>query len=152
MSDLLHALTFAAALNTGVAAGLFFAFSTGVMPGLALLPPGEGGDAMRAINRAVPNPVFMLGFLGPALLGLVVGVWWLADRNESPLLITGALLYLAGAVAVTGRFNIPRNDALAKTGPDDEAYWNRYLVEWTRWNHVRFFASLASAGCYVAAL
>ena len=36
-------------------------------------------------------------------------------------------------------------DAAAET-------WRRYLVEWTRWNHVRTLCSLAAAALFVMVL
>ena len=45
-------------------------------------------------------------------------------------------------------FNVPRNDALEAVRPETAeaaALWARYLVEWTRWNHVRTLGALAAA-------
>lgn len=44
-------LTVLGVLGTGVTAGVFCAFSTFVMRGLAALPPAQGVAAMNAIDR-----------------------------------------------------------------------------------------------------
>ncbi|WP_164305374.1 anthrone oxygenase family protein, partial [Streptococcus pneumoniae] len=63
-------------------------------------------------------------------------------------LILGCLLYIAGTFVVTMVFNVPMNNALEAFPPDGAeavAYWTRYLIDWTFWNHVRTLAGLASA-------
>ena len=52
MSSALLVLTIAAALASGLAAGVFFAFSTFPMPALGRLPAPRGAAAMQAINVA----------------------------------------------------------------------------------------------------
>ena len=52
------------------------------------------------------------------------------------------------AFLVTLLFNVPRNEALAlvdSTGPDADSAWERYALEWTRWNHVRTLAAFAAS-------
>ncbi|HLL90834.1 MAG TPA: hypothetical protein VK324_16150 [Tepidisphaeraceae bacterium] len=67
MSDRLEfPMTLAAALGSGLMAGVFFAFSAFVMRALGRLPAGEAVAAMRAINVAVINPLFLGVFLGTA--------------------------------------------------------------------------------------
>jgi uncharacterized membrane protein len=49
---------------------------------------------------------------------------------------------------------VPLNNRLAELHPEDaeaQALWRFYLVRWTRWNHVRTFASLAAAAFLVVA-
>ncbi|TBR24737.1 MAG: hypothetical protein EPO10_25145, partial [Reyranella sp.] len=60
--------TFAAAVGSGLVAGIFYAFSSFVMGALGRLPPGHGIEAMQAINVVVINRSFMLAFFGTALL------------------------------------------------------------------------------------
>ena len=63
-----------AAVGAGLAAGVFFAFSTFVMGGIGRLPDPEGLAAMQQINRAAPTPAFMTLWLGTALLCLAMGI------------------------------------------------------------------------------
>lgn len=71
---LLFPLTFLAALGSGLAAGVFFAFSAFVMSGLARLPAPAGIAAMNAINVTAVTPMFMSLLFGTALFALVLGI------------------------------------------------------------------------------
>src|SRR5262249_58199143 len=61
-----RALTVGATVGSGLAAGVFFAFSTFVMTALGRLPDREGLMAMQEINDAAPTPWFTLAWIGPA--------------------------------------------------------------------------------------
>ena len=148
-------LTFAAAIGSGVVGGIFYAFSTFVMAALGSLPSAQGAGAMKAINVTVINPVFMLAFMGTAVLGLVLAgaslIWW--GRPGAMLTLAASLLYLFGCFGVTMLFNVPLNNQLAAVAPAQEAaLWSRYLDVWTLWNHVRTLASILSAILFTAAL
>ena len=66
------ALHLTTAIATAVMAGFFWSFSVVVMDGLRLLPPLEAMRAMQAINAAVRNALFALGFFGTPILCLLV--------------------------------------------------------------------------------
>ncbi|USX48555.1 DUF1772 domain-containing protein [Lentzea sp. HUAS12] len=125
-------LTLIAVTATGLMAGVFFAFSVAVMPGLADLTPADARAAMRRINARIQNPVFLLLFLGTAV---VCGIEVFQGR------ITGGLLYVLGCFVLTMVVNVPMNNRLERT---DDAYWPDYLRRWTLWNHVRAIACTAS--------
>ena len=157
MDDLLVGLTLVTALGCGLTAGALYAFSSFVMPALARLPAAQGIAAMQSINVMAPTPPFMTAFLGAAAGCVLVAVWALVDWDGSfgPRLLAGSALYLVGLIGVTGRYNIPRNNALAAADPADpgsEALWRRYVTEWTRWNHVRTLAGIAAAAAVTGAL
>ncbi|MFD4675228.1 DUF1772 domain-containing protein [Lentzea sp. NPDC058450] len=124
--------TLIATAATGLMAGVFFAFSVAVMPGLADLPPADARAAMRRINVRIQNPVFLLLFLGTAVL---CAVEVFQGR------VVGGLLYVVGSFLLTMVVNVPMNNRLERT---DDAYWPTYLRTWTLWNHVRAVACLAS--------
>jgi uncharacterized membrane protein len=153
----IYVLTLAAALGSGLLAGLFYAFSSFVMKGLADLPPAQGIAAMNSINAAVQNPVFMLGFLGTPAICLAAGVaavvrW---GRPGSTFLLIGSVLYLVGAFVLTVAFHIPRNNALAAldpASPSSVEKWTNYVSVWTAGNHVRTLTALAAAAFFTAAL
>ncbi len=125
--------TLVAAAASGLMAGVFFAFSTAVMPGLADLPADHARAAMRRMNVRIQNPLFLLVFVGNAVL---CGVEVFQGRY------VGGLLYVLGSFVLTMAVNVPMNNRLERT---DDAYWPEYLRRWTRWNHVRGAACLASA-------
>ncbi|MDP1910032.1 MAG: hypothetical protein Q8K85_17170, partial [Hyphomicrobium sp.] len=58
MSSVIYGLTIAAALGSGIVAGIFFAFSTFIMQALGRVAPAAGIAAMQAINITVINPLF----------------------------------------------------------------------------------------------
>ncbi|MCC5860078.1 MAG: DUF1772 domain-containing protein [Ectothiorhodospiraceae bacterium] len=134
-------------IGAGTVGGVFFAFSTFVMTALSARPPAHGIGAMQQINRAVLNPMFLGVFLGSALLSvaavvLAVITWSWAG---APFLLAAGVLYLLGSFAVTIGFNVPRNERLARLdagSAEADAYWPAYVLEWTRWNHVRTVASI----------
>jgi uncharacterized membrane protein len=143
-------LTFAAAIGSGVVAGIFFAFSSFIMPALGRVQPESGIAVMNAVNVTVYNPGFMFVFMGTGaaclLLALGAYVWW--DSLDGKLLLLAALTYLILCVAVTSAFNVPLNDALAAANQDSQQQadlWLRILNDWTSWNHVRTAAALVSA-------
>ncbi|GGV19202.1 membrane protein [Streptomyces filipinensis] len=144
-------------LGTGLTAGVFCAFSTFVMRGLAALPPAQGVAAMNAINGAAVRPAFMTVFTGSAVLSAMIAVVtfvvWPDDGGLELLL--GSALYLIGSFGLTIVANVPRNDRLARLtpgAPEAAVYWPAYVREWTFWNHVRAVASAVAALVYVLAL
>ena len=60
ISHAVFVLIFAAAIGSGLVAGIFFAFSSFVMAALGRLPSDHGIAAMNAINVTVINPMFFL--------------------------------------------------------------------------------------------
>jgi uncharacterized membrane protein len=150
-------LTVLGVVGTGLVAGVFCAFSTFVMRGLASLPAAQGVAAMNAINVTAVLPAFMLVFVGSAMLCAVIAVvtfvLW-PDEGTVELLL-GSALYLFGSFGVTMIANVPRNDALLELDPgtsEAAAYWPTYVREWTAWNHIRMIASAAAAVSYILAL
>jgi uncharacterized membrane protein len=157
VNNLLLALTFLAALASGLMAGFFFAFSTTVMGALGRQPVASGIATMQSINVVVLNPWFLAIFLGSAIACVVLAIAALLKWHEpgAAFLLAGALLYVVGTFLVTIVFNVPLNDALAAVAPDGPAgaeLWARYLRTWTAWNHVRTIAPLLAAACLTIAL
>ncbi|MBE9563907.1 MAG: DUF1772 domain-containing protein [Proteobacteria bacterium] len=152
--DQIHsALIFAALLGSGLIAGVFFTFSTFVMKALARMMPEEGIKAMQSINLTVLNPWFLGVFLGTAAICILLLVWPLLqwDLTGYGYLMAGSVLYLIGSIMVTGIFNVPKNEALAKidvSAADSESFWRNYVDEWTSWNHIRTIASLLAVACF----
>jgi uncharacterized membrane protein len=151
--DMLHrsitSLTTVGALGAGLAAGVFFGFSTFIMRALNRLPADRAIGAMQAINVAAPNPLFMLVLFGTGVVCVVVGVASIGHLDEpgAILRVVGAIVYLAGLV-VTAAYHVPKNDALARVDADAVGAaqtWAHYTAGWTAWNHVRAITSVAGA-------
>jgi uncharacterized membrane protein len=150
-------LTLSLVLGCGLMAGVFFAFSSFVMPALARLPPAAGIAAMQSINVAAISRLFMTALFGTAAGCVLLAVLQLRALDEpgARLRIGGALLYVLGAIVVTAVANVPRNEALAVLQPElagAAGVWTRYVSEWTAWNHVRGACSLAAAALLTVGL
>jgi uncharacterized membrane protein len=157
MDCLLFALTFLAALGSGLIGGVFFAFSSFVMKALGRVPPAHGISAMQSINVVVINPIFFAAFFGTALLCILLAIAAIAGwpAPGACYLLAGSLLYLVGTILVTMICNVPLNNRLASVKADSAAgksVWTEYLSSWTNWNHVRTAASLAASACFIMAL
>ncbi len=148
------ALIWFCALGCGLIGGLYFAFSAFIMRALGGIDRAAGIAAMNAINTVILRSAFMPLFLGTTLgsAALVVYGFVQAGSPRGSLLIAGGLLYVIGMFVVTMAFNVPLNNALLAGGERDAATWQRYLVSWTRWNHLRTVASLAASALFIAAL
>lgn len=145
-SALVPLLSIAAIVGTGVMAGLFFVFSFAVMDALRQMPEQEGMRAMQLINRTILNPVFLGGFMGTALICLVVAalsVWF--QPPGFGWLVAGSVMYLLGGFGITAGCNVPLNNTLDGLALDSEEglrFWRSYLERWTRWNHLRTAACI----------
>ncbi len=158
MSGVLYDVTLVTALGCGLVAGVFFAFSTFVMAALRRLPPGEGIAAMQSINVLAVTPVFMGALFGTAAACLGLIVWTVISSGglwTTVLVLASGAIYLLGTIGVTIACNVPLNDRLAKLHPqsaDAAGFWDRFVVRWTAWNHVRTVAALAAAALLTIAL
>jgi uncharacterized membrane protein len=157
MDGALDIATLVTVLGCGLNAGIFFAFSTFVMDGLARADAPAGIAAMQSINRRAPTPPFMLVWLGTALLCAVLAVRTVVSPGgtRAVLAVAAGAIYLAGSIAVTFARNIPLNDALDRMDPadaDTARFWMDYVRRWTALNHVRTAASLAAAALLTIAL
>lgn len=149
--------TLAAAVGSGLVAGIFYAFSSFVMGALGRLPPAQGIEAMQAINVVVINRSFMTAFFGTAILclALLVAAYLRWNDGSGKLLLLGSLLYLVGTIGVTMAFNVPLNNALAAAQPgmpEAATFWAHYLDRWTMWNTVRTVAPTAAMVLFIVAL
>jgi uncharacterized membrane protein len=148
-------LALVTAAASGVVGGVFFGFSTLVMPALRARPPAEAMAAMQAINVVAPRSLLMLPLLLSAAGCVVVVVYAVtAHPSSRGLLLAGAVAGLA-SMALTAGYHVPRNDALAvldPQAPGSAAAWARYTVGWTRLNTVRAALALGSAVALVAAV
>lgn len=145
-------LTTAAATGSGLAGGVFFAFSTFVMTALRKLPPAQGVAAMQSINRQAPTPPFMTLLFGTAVVAAALGVDAVAHRDQAGAAwrFAGTAAYLA-VIALTAAYHVPRNNRLAGLDPataEAATYWRTYLTQWTGANHLRTVGCAAAAVAY----
>lgn len=138
------------AIASAAMGGIFFAFSSFIMPAFGNLQPSEGIRAMQRINIDVFCWSFSLLFFGLPLAFISLGLYglWQWNSLDSVYLLSSGLVYLVGCLVVTGVGNVPLNEKLARVNPESSqgaALWSRYLTQWTRWNHVRTVACLAAS-------
>ena len=146
---MIHHLTFLATVGAGVMTGVYFAFSGFVMRALDQLDPESAADAMNSINKIILKSLFMPLFFGSSLIYLALLIVAVLDSSIEGrwILIAASSFYMVGMFLCTVFFNVPLNNRLSDTSGDPElkkTTWNRYVIEWTRWNHLRTGCCLAS--------
>lgn len=144
------------AVASAALGGVFFAFSSFIMPALDRIAPAEAMRAMQRINVDVLCRSFFALFFGVPILslGLTVhaGLAW--SEPGSALLLTAGLLNILGSFVVTVVGNVPLNERLAKQSADSanaSTLWSTYSKPWVRWNSLRASANLAAAVLLLAA-
>ena len=150
------ALLLVGLISAATAGGAFFTFSNFVMPALSTMAPSAGADAMQAINRAAPNPLFAAVLVLGVLAGAPVLITELDTIGDSSTSLTAAAVALsATSLVITATRNVPKNNRLERLSSDPSAaaaYWQRYVPTWTLDNTIRCVASLASAVMYALSL
>ncbi len=98
-------ILFFAIITTALSAGLFYAWSISVIPGLKNIPSKSYLEAVQSINRAILNPGFFIIFFGSLIL-MILSIYfqYKVKVNLAFWLITvGAIFYLIGTVGARGR-------------------------------------------------
>jgi len=139
---------------SGLCAGLFYAYSCSVNPGLSKLSDKGYLSAMQSINKEIQNPLFFASFFG-ALLLMPVAAWFqyngTFDRKFA-MLAVAALVYAIGTFGVTVICNVPLNEKLASAdlASADPEMLHRLRMEfeapWNFWHRVRTVASAFAFG------
>jgi uncharacterized membrane protein len=152
METLTLVVAFVNLVLLGAVYGVFFSFSNSVVPGLEKTEHAQATAAMRSINVVIINPRFLATFVGPVVTTAATGFLLLGIDQTTPALLyfAAAVVYLLGSLVVTGRLNVPMNNALE----DGTLAWADYAPRWRRWNTVRTVSSmvalvLSGAGLYV---
>jgi uncharacterized membrane protein len=149
MTNLILIIT---ATLTALSAGLFYAYSCSVNPGLGKLSDREYINAMNSINVAILNPVFFASFMGTQVfLPLSAYLNYAPGFNTRfILLLIAALVYAIGVFGVTMFGNVPLNDALASfnttTASAKEITDHRAMFEdsWNFLHNIRTIANVIS--------
>ncbi|WP_030678139.1 DUF1772 domain-containing protein [Streptomyces rimosus] len=149
------ATLFAATLATGLMAGLFFAFSVAVMPGLRQADDATFVTAMQRINSAILNGWFALAFAGaPLLIAAATALHLRAGARSALLWPAAALVLYVAMLVITFSVNIPLNNALGAAHAPGELSTLRALFEdkWNRWNLIRTLTTTAALACLIRAV
>jgi uncharacterized membrane protein len=155
MSETERTLTLIAVVCAGLCAGVFFAFSTFVMPALHKLRPAEGITAMQEINRAAPNGLFMTVLFAPLLiLAWLVIALLRRPGTTTVYVVLGSACFVVGII-VLAAYHVPHNNALDQVDAHSAGAsrtWSSYYAGWTAWNHVRTIMFAAAAALFTVAL
>jgi uncharacterized membrane protein len=146
----IHYLYLASLALSALMAGLFFAYSVSVMPGLAKVGDRAFLSAMQSINREIQNGLFFTCFFGlllvlPAHLAID---FRMPEVRKMLLVATAAYAVLVFGVTVAG--NVPLNDRLdhldlARASAETLSQYRRMFERrWTLLNHLRTVGSLVS--------
>ncbi len=152
-----HVFFVLALLCTALTAGIFYSFSTIVMPGLDLGGAASAVNAMHGINTIVRSPIFAIVFFGALVLPLLaaLGARSAGHRGAARLAGLAALIYAAAVIGVTLQVNVPLNETLASftvAGTDaNAANWKEFAGPWALWNHVRTLGAILALLCLLAA-
>jgi uncharacterized membrane protein len=157
-ADLRSVVLLAATLTTGLMAGLYFAFSVAVLPGLAKAGDRTFIEAMQRVNVAILNGWFTLAFGGALVLGVLTAILHRGGegRPALPWIIAGVALYAASLVITTG-FSVPLNNRLADAGApgrihDPAAVRVQFESAWVHWNVARTLVTTGALGCLAWAM
>lgn len=136
-------LLIAGLISTGLMAGLYFAFTCAVMPGLARADDRTFIAAMQRINAAIQNPAFFICFVGAFVFPAVAAIleWRGGHRSAAVRIGAASVLYLM-TLLVTIAVNVPLNNALDRAGAPDQiadpaAVRRAFESVWVPWNTVR---------------
>lgn len=149
----------AAAVFTGLMAGIYFAFSVAVMPGLSATNDETFVRSMQSINVKILNGWFMLAFFGALVVPALAAFLLFRDGGMRAVVVwalAGLVLY-AATIAVTAGVNVPLNDKLAAAGTSAgdlgfAAAREQFESAWVRWNAVRALLAVSACGCLVRAV
>ncbi|MEU6866352.1 anthrone oxygenase family protein [Streptomyces sp. NPDC046876] len=149
----------AATVTTGLMAGLFFAFDISVMPALKRADDRTVIQVMQRINTAIVNGLFLLAFLGALAFTALALALHLAGDDGGPATwpLTAALVAYVLQLGITGRVNIPLNNALDQAGPADRipdpaAVRRAFESRWVPANRWRTALCTLALGCLAWAL
>lgn len=152
---LLCALTLIAYAAIG---GVFLAFSDFIMRSFDLVKNQAGIETMQVLNVEIMRSVFMVLFMGLAVVSLFIVVYAVFNLDGTPrrLLVLAGGTYLLGVFAVTAAGNVPLNNQLAGLAPATSqalTFWkDSYMTRWVSLNSVRTLACFLASGLTLGAL
>jgi uncharacterized membrane protein len=135
----------------GLKAGLLFAFSCSVMPGLRRVDDPTLVTVMRSINDAILNPWFTAVYVGaPVSIAAALTLDLLDGITPAPAWTAAGLALAVASLTITARVNLPLNHGLARTPTPVAELRERFERRWTTANHLRSLASTAALAALAA--
>ena len=135
---------------SGLMAGLFYAWSISVTPGLAKIKDASYLHAFQSMNRAILNPLFFVVFFGLVVLLPLLSYFTFqhSTGNQFWLVVSATVVYFVGIMAVTIAGNIPLNNKLealqieSMTPEQMDEFRKGFESKWNRLNHIRTISSI----------
>jgi uncharacterized membrane protein len=130
-------------------AGLFYAWSISVTPGIAKINDGSYLLAFQSMNRAIINPLFAVVFFGMVVLLPVLSYlsFQTSMSNQFWYILAATILYFVGIMGVTIGGNVPLNNALealqieSMTPEQMDEFRKGFESKWNRLNTIRTISS-----------
>ena len=135
MPSLQQIVLLLAVAGSGLIAGVCFAFASFLMRSFDRLGAPAAIRVMQSLNAVILRSTTMAVWFGTVIAGIVAAIM----VGGVPA-IAAAVLYGIGAVLITGRGNVPLNEALDAVdpdGPEAAEAWADYRRRWGRWNAIR---------------
>ena len=149
-------VAFLAIVTTALSAGIFYAWSVTVIPGLKRVSDHNYLETMQSVNRAILNPLFFIAFIGCMVL-LALNAYFLYQLDSSSSFIftfSAFIIYIIGTFGVTVFGNVPMNESLDKIDlkglniEEVKKLRSSYEGKWNTFNYIRTFFAVTSF-CFV---
>jgi len=135
---------------SGLMAGLFYAWSISVTPGLAKIDDVSYLQAFQSMNRAILNPVFFAVFFSLVVLLPVLSYFSFHTSISKQFWYVGlaTILYFVGIMGVTVGGNVPLNNTLealqieSMTPEQMDVFRKGFESKWNLLNHIRTISSI----------
>lgn len=139
---------------SGLIAGLFYAWSISVTPGLAKINDENYLQSFQSMNRAILNPVFFITFFGLVLLlPLLCYLKYQSSVDQQFWYILAAtLFYMIGVMAVTIFGNVPLNNSLEflQIGSMSPEQMNAFRLGFeSKWNNLNSIRTITSSITFI---
>ncbi|MDH3693123.1 MAG: DUF1772 domain-containing protein [Gammaproteobacteria bacterium] len=136
-STIVTVLVWAAALSSGIMAGIYFAFSVFIIQVFGKIDTAHSIAVMNAINKTNLRSAFMPLFFGSSIVAALLIIVAFARSGEigAGLILMAGTIYFVGMFVCTIVFNVPRNNTLATVDPSSmnaQDTWTDYLNTWTK--------------------
>ena len=139
-------------LFSGLIAGLFYAWSISVTPGIGRINDESYLSAFQSMNRAIINPLFIIAFMGLVVLlaYTAYSFYGTPQTTRFRLTLSAAILYIGGVMVITIAGNVPLNNNLEALKIDTmsadqmAAFRNGFENKWNTFNTIRTVSSSAS--------
>lgn len=143
----MKALLTAALACLGLMAGVFFAFTTSVMPGLHAVDDRTFVAAMQQFNAAIQNGLFLLVFAGALVLPVIAAVLLARAGRPYRWIVAAAVVYLI-VLGLTIGVEVPLNDQLAQASLADATRARQdFEGTWVPVNDVRTALNVIALAC-----